>query len=245
MKNVTIDFIDQVVSDELNFKSQIEMLGHLRAGLEELYIKCKTVENKIQNNNSRFVQAQTFSLLIYTSKEFYEALPSYFHWFSVSTINYVRLVGYLKGIQNGHIKIEDSPLDKMKRQNIKEICNNYVKSIKVLGPVEAYRNKVAAHFAITDPRSDDNFVTMNFSAINKTGLSDSKLVSKAEINLVQNSNGDLIAEDISIWSITKVFEELSPRFWPDLKIPIAQSGESFFEKNEREKSESEYRHNNP
>lgn len=239
MKEITIDFIDQVTTDETKFKSQIEMLQHLRAGLEELYTKCKIVENKIQSNNSRFVQAQTFSLLFYTSMEFYQALPSYFHWFSISTVNYVRLVGYLKGVQTGKINIRDVSLTKSERQNIKSFCDNFLNSIDVLKPVKIYRDKVAAHFATTDPHSDDNFVTMNFSAINKAGLSDSRLVSKAEINMVQNSKGELVAEDIPIWSITKVFEELSLRFWPDHSIPTTLSGESFFEKNEREKKELE------
>jgi hypothetical protein len=237
MSIITVDFIEQISADTNTMRPQIEMLQHLRAGLEELYTKCKLVENKIEISNKKLVQAQTFSLLFYTSMEFYNALPTYFHWFSVSTVNYTRLVGYLKGIQSGQIMAAGLDLSNRERQDIKNFCNDYLKSIKIIEPVEVYRNKVAAHFAITDPRSDDNFVTMNFSAINKAGLSDSKLVSKAEVNIVQNSNGELIAEDIPIWSITKVFEELSPRFWPDLNIPTAQSGESYFEKNEREKLE--------
>lgn len=236
---ITVDFLEQINIDKSLYKQQVEMLGHLRAGLENLYTKCKAVENKIQHENECYVQAQTFSLLFYSSSEFYDALPCYFHWFSVTAINYARLIGYFYGIHKGDIDATKSNLSKQEQKKIKGICSNYVKSITELKPVEVYRNKVAAHFAVTDPYSDDNFVTMNFSAINLAGLCDSRLVSKAEMTLIQDKNGQLVADDIPIWSLTKVFEDLSSRFWPDYTIPTIISGESFFEKNEREKTQND------
>lgn len=87
-----------------------------------------------------------------------------FHWFGVSTINYARLVGFIRGLEMNAFTRGDLK-DASKFKDISKVVKAYVESIPDVAPVLVWRNKVAGHFAITDPIPSDNIATLNMSVM--------------------------------------------------------------------------------
>lgn len=119
-------------------------------------------------------------------------LSCQFQWYAVSAYNYAQLVGWLVYGDTAQAK-------------------TYVN--RVMPNIAKYRNKVAAHFAITDPRKDDNVATLSASVMTYivyakghfyAGSVSPKTVETQEI---EKSN-------IPAWSLTLAHQELNERFWP-------------------------------
>jgi len=134
-----------------------------------------------------------------------------FYWFSTSLINYARLTGFLvERIQN-NITDEDVSTF-VEKSKIKDACTNYVKSIPELEEVLKWRNKVSAHFAITDPNRVDNVATLEEIIRNPIGFSDFRF--RTHIMIISKSTEkEIIESNLPTWSLTETFETLSNRFW--------------------------------
>ena len=80
-----------------------------------------------------------------------------------------------------------------------------------------WRNKIAAHFAITDPRKDDNIATLEASLFypaifdNERYRTGAMIFSRGQENISVESN-------IPYWSPTEVFELVAKRFMPDVNF---------------------------
>ncbi len=218
------------------YQNQIEMLGCLYTGIRSLYDICKTKENEVAEKNPKPNMAQGYKDMCEgkVEPEFFDLLPCYHHWFSNSVINYARLAGYLVGMANKDFTKYDQTTREGKKK-IKESCDKYIYSIPEIADVLEYRNIVSAHFALTMPYNKDNFLTMDISAKNICGFRDNRIVSKAggHVNIQINEEISLTGqqepkpaetkvtvEDIPIWSITQTFEELLPRYWPNVILPV-------------------------
>lgn len=128
-----------------------------------------------------------------------------FQWYAVSACNYAQLVGWLA--------TGDS-----------ESAKQYVK--RVMPRIVQYRNKVAAHFALTDPRRD-NEADLAASVMTQVVYAHGRLCAAALTPVVTAGNQEITASRDLSWSLTLAHERLLPRYWPGkppkafqaLKIP--------------------------
>ncbi|MBA7467481.1 hypothetical protein ES707_02701 [subsurface metagenome] len=134
-----------------------------------------------------------------------------FNWFSTSVVNYLRFVGLVNIMtQKGW-----TSLDVRQPQNhklTKNHCTQYVK--EVVPEIYVWRNKVSAHFAITDPDRKDNLATLEYSIMN--AISYSRPYFEAG-GFMWTTRGD--KSELPKWALTQTYEELANRLWPDLSLP--------------------------
>jgi hypothetical protein len=141
-------------------------------------------------------------------------LPSYFHWFGNSICNYCRLAGYVVARETGTLTDTDIQPEPA-RKKIKAACDGYVKTLEGFAEVLRWRNKVSAHFALTDPRNEDNIATLEASIVYPVGFDAGRFRTGTMISF--KGYGQVTHEsDIPNWSVTEVFETLASRFWPDV-----------------------------
>ena len=157
----TVDHTNKISIDEALFGNEVLTLSKFSSGLRFLY----DTMIKFENDASQFIKSggkeAAFSVGWTNDSSIIDnsLLIPLFHWFSISIINYTRLVGFLSGIASGAFSRQDLE-DQTKFEFIKRHCGTYVDSISELCAVKVWRNKIAAHFAITDPRKNDE--TLHF-----------------------------------------------------------------------------------
>ncbi|MFC1904786.1 hypothetical protein ACFLXT_03370 [Chloroflexota bacterium] len=142
---------------------------------------------------------------------FESLLPCYFSWFTVSLVNYTRLIGLFdilvkKGWSSDLIK------ESKNSSVIADHCNKYVR--EVISDILLWRNKVSAHFAITDPYDADNIALLEYSIMNTVCY----LKPYYKAGAAQWSTRGQQA-DLPSWSLTETYERLIPRYWNTLSIP--------------------------
>jgi len=135
----------------------------------------------------------------------------YFHWFATSVVNYARLVSFI-GFMNSNRWNLERLSDNPNQKKVKKHCDEYVKRV-IPEAIVIWRNKVSAHFAATAPWKD-NLGTLQDSIFNPIAYSEPYF----HASLHRLSYGEY-QSSLQSWALSKVFEELSPRFWPDLRIP--------------------------
>jgi hypothetical protein len=119
-------------------------------------------------------------------------LSCIFQWYAVSACNYAQLVGWLAaGNPDG--------------------AKKYVK--RVMPRLVEYRNKVAAHFALTDPRRD-NEADLAASVMTQVVYAHGRLCAAALTTVVTAGNQEMTASRDLSWSLTLAHERLLPRYWP-------------------------------
>jgi len=80
---------------------------------------------------------------------------------------------------------------------------------------------VFGHFAITDPRQEDNIATLDMSVIFPVTFENGFYVVGGLTLMKGNTSGSHTSQ-LPHWSLTNVFETLTPRFWPDFVIPTVE-----------------------
>jgi hypothetical protein len=93
-----------------------------------------------------------------------------------------------------------------------------------------YRNKVAAHLAITEPRGD-NEADLAASVMTQIVYVDGRLCAAALSPVVASNGQEITASRDLSWSLTLAHERLVPRYWPGgipksvqaLRVPPGQS----------------------
>ncbi|HEX5806883.1 MAG TPA: hypothetical protein VFY31_11190, partial [Macromonas sp.] len=83
-------------------------------------------------------------------------VPCAFNWFATTLVNYLRLVGLVQ-LMRSHGWKSSALAEATNRPLIKAHCSEFVRN--AVPEVYRWRNKVAAHFAATDPFHDDNLGT--------------------------------------------------------------------------------------
>ena len=132
-----------------------------------------------------------------------------FQWYAVSACNYAQLVGWLA--------FRDTDLAKQ-----------YVK--KVMPRLLNYRNKVAAHFAITDPFRD-NEADLAASVMTHIVYLRGRLCAAALTPIIKSDGQEISASRDFSWSLSLAHERLAPRYWKDgkpksyqaLKVPPGET----------------------
>lgn len=137
-------------------------------------------------------------------------IPCAFNWFATTLVNYLRLVALVDLMAINQWK-SGVLADPSKRQNIKSHCTNFVKG--AVPEVYLWRNKVAAHFAATDPFHDDNLGTLEQSIMNPVAYR----YPYYYVGMLQwNTQGQ--TSQLPEWALTRVYEKLSARFWPEMVL---------------------------
>lgn len=215
----TIDVLKNIIVDRNKFNNEINAISQLLNGMISLYntVKPLEVEIAIKNVGKKFIYwgvpgnddliPQNISIL----------LPCIFHWYGNSLYNYARLAGFIVGRELGCITDYDIEMEPQ-RKKIKNFCDSYVKEIKDLQEIVKWRNKVSAHFALTDPRNDDNIATMNSSIIFPIIIENNKFRTAGKMIMSLGDANNTYDSEIPDWSLTESFELLAPRFWPEIKF---------------------------
>lgn len=199
-----LDYIDKLEFNPENedylFDAE-ETLARISQGLFWLYRDVLRFEKKVLSRikDKDETLGLAGKILPNTSSEW---LSSAFQWYSVSVNNYCRLVAWLA---TQDIKF----VDKYPRRLIPEVVE--------------YRNKVAAHFAITSP-GNENEADLRSSIMTKIVFSKRTLLGGAVSEIILDSmNHELHAKRKNSWSLVKTHEKLIPRFWPYGPLEVSEA----------------------
>ena len=128
-----------------------------------------------------------------------------FHWYAVSACQYVRTVGAIAcrlGLT------QKRPLD-------------YVED--VIPEVRAFRDKIAAHFAWTTQNKEDNEAERMASILPQLSFHDDSFVVQGLKVSLRSGGKTSDSSVLTPWSITRIHERLSARYW---RNPVATDAES-------------------
>jgi hypothetical protein len=125
-----------------------------------------------------------------------------FQWYAISACNYAQLIGWLITKNT-------------------EASKTYIR--KVMPRLLNFRNKVAAHMAITNPYPDDNEADLAASVKTQIIYVKGRLFGAAFTPIIIKQNELIkINKDIS-WSLTLAHERLKLRYWPNAEPKSYQS----------------------
>jgi hypothetical protein len=191
----TIDYKDNfVLPDDEAHSNELRSLRYLACGLWFLYDQVQKVEAEVAKRVGDGKQ-----VFIYGNDPQLEGIPQdlvacAFHWYAVSACNYVKMIGWLANAG-----------DSNKAREYME-C--------VLPQVYLWRHKVAAHFAIIDPRKDDNAADMAKSVMFPISFDDGAFYANS-LTLTQSSGGKTSSSRQDMrWSLTHTHRNLILRYWP-------------------------------
>ena len=198
-----LDFIDKLELPDSEIEKHFDArmaLARLGEGLFWIHQEVAKIEMDLRNKASKENIQLALAGGILENKPF-GLLSCAFQWYAVSACNYAQLVGWLA--------TRDSVASK-----------NYVK--KVMPRLRNYRNKVAAHFAITDPFRD-NEADLAASVMTNIIFTHGRLCAAALTPVINNDGDEIkVSRDIS-WSLTIAHERLARRFWANGKPKSFQS----------------------
>ena len=205
-KKVVLDYIKGIELDRENPPlNNLHALNYLPSGIFTLVDQVGAKENEILRRPKHKVPS--FSL-IFNRGHGENITVCCFHWFAISIINYVRLIGLIDIMNKNNWKVSDIAKN---REKISKYCTEYVR--EVIPAILLWRNKVAGHFAITNPRKEDNLATLEMSIMHPlTYLYPHYEVSAGKLS-TEGETGE-----IPQWSLIKEFEKLIPRYWPNAKV---------------------------
>jgi hypothetical protein len=210
---VTIDHNLNIAIDESVGGNELTTLNYLSVGLLHLAHGVAKVEAPIrereQNSNEK---RWGYGNLPDLPPGAVYMLPCLFHWFGVSVINYARLVGFLSGLASNKFSRQDLE-DKKVLETVNKHCKNYVDNISELKEVKLWRDKVAAHFAITAPKKEDNIAMLDFSVMYPVGYADNRFRVNVHTFTRTDSVGIEHQATLLPWSVTEVFEMMESRYW--------------------------------
>lgn len=150
-----------------------------------------------------------------------------FHWYSVTSCNCVKLVGWL-----AHENVSDKDARKNKGRD-------YLS--ETLPEVQTWRHKVGAHFALTDPRKEPDADlassvlfpisfwddTFHAGAVRILGpvkrgdrpIADGSAIASWRKRLLSRPVDDTAPEQVDWdWSLTQVHRQLKARYWPESMV---------------------------
>ncbi|UHQ18816.1 hypothetical protein LVB87_11550 [Lysobacter sp. KIS68-7] len=146
---------------------------------------------------------------------FYPVTYCTFNWFAISLTNYLRLVALVDLVNRTSWSIPDLVENE---GVVNKTCRDYVEEI--VPAVVQWRNKVAAHPAATAPigindkrREADRLGTL-LQSFSCPVVRTAGYLEVARIRWqIDGETADLLP-----WSVTAIYEHLTPRFWPDKSL---------------------------
>jgi hypothetical protein len=198
LNGITLDPSDPPFNNYQAFAANYEGLKILASTVRELEIQYVASD------------PHTAHVVLHMTSRVPVLVPCAFNWFSVTLVNYLRLIGLVQ-LMNANGWKSSALADRSNRSIIKTHCANFVKA--AVPEVYLWRNKVAAHFAATDPFHDDNLGTLEQSIMNPVTY---KFPNYYVGVLQWNTAGE--TSQLPSWALTRVYEDLSARFWPENKL---------------------------
>lgn len=175
--------------------NEFNSLAYLGTGLDFLYRQVKRTEQTVLERIDPSVKV----FMAGNAPEFegisMGLIACAFHWYAVSVCNYVRLVGWLT------------------QREETERAKEYVQ--RVLPEVYVWRNKVAAHFSITDPRPEDTPADLAKSVMLPISFDDDAFYAGSLTITMRRAGEASTSRQGARWSLTHVHEDLAPRYWPE------------------------------
>lgn len=192
-----IDHVDRLElgqEAEGEYANELNSLAYLSDGLWFLYRNVRGIEDKIVDLLGKDVQCSFVG-----SPPGFEWIPQglvacSFHWYAVSLCNYLRLVSWLAYGQKP------------------SGAGAYAQ--RVAPNVVAWRHKVGAHFARTDPHPEDEAATLSASVMFPVGFEDDAFVAHPFTLVKGDSGGQSTSRDDMRWSLTHTHSALAERYWP-------------------------------
>ena len=184
------------------------------------YIGLKILADSVRELERQYVINDPYAphVVLHALADVPDLVPCAFNWFSVTLVNYLRLVALVELMTLNAWK-SDALADPSNRQTIRSHCTDYVRT--AVPDLFLWRNKVAAHFAATDPFREDNLGTLEQSIMNPV----SYRYPHYYVGLLQwNTAGE--TSQLPSWALTKVYEDLSARFWPEMTLRPVSDGAS-------------------
>lgn len=196
-KNMIIDYIDNLETENVD---NIHALQYMKVWLNMLASQILHYEEL--NNQNPLMKWCVLSFLDVWPDE--DARICIYMWFANTLVNYVQLVWTLAFMQKKWYKIDDI---KKNKDEIKKFSIEYTE--KLIPEVLKWRNKVFAHFSFTDPRNEDNLGVLQNSIANPLSWNWCNYI-------IWNIKWWIWDEESNLpeWSLTKIYEELIPRYWP-------------------------------
>lgn len=213
MPTLTIDAVEPIEIGDNEHPNEVGTLRTLYRGLWGLANSVAYREHPFLEMSKKMTFVSFGRDVDATTKDI-DMVACFFHWFGVSLCNFVRLVGFIRGLKNGEfVRADLTDQAKTKARAIKNSVDAYVRSVPEVQPVLIWRDKIAAHFAITDPRKDDNIATLDMSVVFPVTYASPRY--RANYFQMIRSNGESAhASAFPEWSVTGVYEQLSSRYWP-------------------------------
>src|SRR4051812_48314087 len=208
---VLVDGLERIAVSRDDFFNELRTLRTLFVGLKRLYGPLKVREAEFERRTGG--QVKVFSRGGHSDEEveFLDFVACEFHWFGVSVCNFARLVGTIRGIHCGDFTRKDLA-DSQKFDGIRRSIEDYLANIKELEHVRLWRNKVFAHFALTDPRKHDNLTTLDMSVIHPVAFNGKYII--GGMSMLRGGASRSEVGSFPEWSLTEVFEALELRYWP-------------------------------
>lgn len=199
-----LDHIDNI---QLNDDFPIKNLHALNYHTEGIYYLAKTVRD-YEINFYQLNKGSTSIQMIGLENQ--NILMNMFNWFSISLINYIRLVGFIDYVTKYKLDEKDIVKKEIKKE-IKKYSNDYVK--KIIPEIVQYRNKLSAHHSLFDPFHDDTLATLLSSSLNTIVYRSPYYEASMYIHTSDNR------ADLKPWILTKTYEDLCARYWPEISLP--------------------------
>jgi hypothetical protein len=213
-ETLLIDARDSVEIPQQPYSNEIQSLRTLSFGLRQLCAVVKNHELEMISKQKDGVRVFQFGATSDSEWIRLHTIACFFHWFGISICNYARLVGFIRGIARGDFVRRDLR-DPNNFKKVKASIDKYVEGVSELESVRIWRNKVFAHFAITDPYQSDNVATLDMSVIFPVTFVATRYCVGA-LSLSYSSPDGSHVSDLPQWSMTEVFESLLPRYWSDV-----------------------------
>ncbi len=194
-----IDYIENLSTENID---NIHALNYMKTGLFTLANTMQKYEEKIKNDP--LMDGCVFSAIDIWPEE--DLRISIYMWFTNTIVNYVQLVWTLSILNIKWWTIEDIKPNKVE---IKKYTTEYVN--RIIPDILFWRNKVFAHFSITDPYDADNLWLLQHSVSNPLSWNWNNYV----IWDIMWWVGEDVAS-LPKWALTSKYEELKVRYWPDL-----------------------------
>lgn len=202
---VTVNHKDNIsVDTDKLLLHEVQSILDLRVGLYWLATNIRSLE--IRHSNEADYDAIYGNIKGLRPGES-QLLLCWFHWFANTIVNYARLNGYVEGVCRGDIKEHQG----IKNDQIKKYCDKYVENF--IPDIKKWRNKVSAHFTLTDPRSDDGLANIRYSVMPQIAWERPYFVASSMILKVGDDE-----TDIAPWKLTDTFENLGSFWWPEFKL---------------------------
>ena len=221
MDSLTVDQKSGVSVKVSDFHNEARTLDYLRFGLHTIALQIWDYEQTIRKREAQAGMTMTFfGDHPDVDARVLHILPCLFHWYGVSLCNYTRLAGFVTGLASKAIDIKLLE-SKAGGETVKDYCKDYVQSVLEISEVLIWRNKVGAHFAITDPHRTDNIATLEMSVMYPIGYANSNFRVNVMTLSKTDGGGTVQTSELPCWSVTEVHQKLIPRYWKDFQFPVA------------------------